>query len=165
MRKANTPMKTPLLLTRHDTTLIGLLAALALVAVFSTNASAQETSDELGRLFFTPERRQTLDRQRQLNIQEQQEIPEDPTLTIDGVVTRSSGKRTAWVNGVAQNENEMPSGVKVTPRRKDPGKVVVQASESPAGNARVGGTVNRNTGEATDLLNGGRITTKSTVAK
>jgi hypothetical protein len=165
MRKANTPMNTPPLLTRLDTILAGLLAALALVVAFCTNASAQESSDELGRLFFTPERRQTLDRQRQLNIQEKQEIPEDPTLTIDGVVTRSSGKRTAWVNGVAQNENEMPSGVKVTPRRKDPGKVVVQANESPAGNARVGGTVNRNTGEATDLLNGGRITTKSSVAK
>lgn len=116
-------------------------------------------------LFFTPERRQTLDRQRQLNIQEKQEIPEDPTLTIDGIVTRSSGKRTAWVNGVAQNENETPSGVSVTPRRKDPGKVVVQASELPAGNARVGGTVNRNTGEATDLLNGGRISTKSSATK
>ena len=168
MRKANTPMNTmnaPPLLTRLDTILYGLLAALALVAAFCTNASAQENSDELGRLFFTPERRQTLDRQRQLNIQEKQEIPEDPTLTIDGIVTRSSGKRTAWVNGVAQNENETPSGVSVTPRRKDPGKVVVQASELPAGNARVGGTVNRNTGEATDLLNGGRISTKSSATK
>jgi hypothetical protein len=165
MRKANTPMNTPPLLNRHDKILAGLLAALALVAAFCTNASAQESPDELGRLFFTPERRQTLDRQRQLNIQEKQEIPEDPTLTIDGVVTRSSGKRTAWVNGVAQYENEMPSGVKVTPGRKDPGKVVVQASESPAGNARVGGMVNRNTGEATDLLNGGRISTKSSATK
>ena len=158
-------MITPPLLTKHDKIPAGRLAALALVAALCTTASAQDSSDELGRLFFTPERRQTLDRQRQLNIQEQQEIPEDPTLTIDGVVTRSSGKRTAWVNGVAQNENEMPSGVKVTPGRKDPGKVVVQASESPASNARVGGTVNRNTGEATDLLNGGRISTKSSATK
>jgi hypothetical protein len=165
MSKAKTPMNMPPLLTRHDRILAALLAALTLLTAFTTNASAQEASDELGRLFFTPERRQTLDRQRQLNIQEKQEIPEDPTLTIDGVVTRSSGKRTAWVNGVAQNENEMPSGVKVTPRRKDPGKVVVQASESPAGNARVGGTVNRNTGEATDLLNGGRINIRSTAKK
>lgn len=168
MRKANTPMNSmnaPLLPTRHDKTLAGLLAVLALFAASCKNASAQETTDELGRLFFTPERRQTLDRQRLFNIQEKQEIPEDPTLTIDGIVTRSSGKRTAWVNGVAQNENEMPSGVSVTPRRKDPGKVVVQASESPAGNTRVGGTVNRNTGEATDLLNGGRISTKSSATK
>jgi len=165
MRKANIPMNTPPLRTRLYTNLAGLLAALALVAAFCTNASAQESSDELGRLFFTPERRQTLDRQRQLNIQEKQEIPEDPTLTIDGVVTRSSGKRTVWVNGVAQNENETPSGVSVTPRRKDPGKVVVQASESPAGNAKVGGTINRNTGVATDLLNGGRISTRSTATK
>ena len=165
MRKANTPMNTPPLLTRLYKILPGLLAAVALVTAISTNALAQESSDELGRLFFTPERRQTLDRLRQLNILEKQEIPEDPTLTIDGVVTRSGGKRTAWVNGVAQNENEMPSGVKVTPRRKDSGKVVVQASESPAGNASVGGTINRNTGEATDLLNGGRISIKSTATQ
>ena len=82
MRKANIPMNTPVMLTRHDTTFIGRLAALALLAAFCTNASAQESPDELGRLFFNPERRQTLDRQRQLNIQEKQEIPEDPTLTL-----------------------------------------------------------------------------------
>ncbi len=140
---------------RYDASLAAGLAALTLIALCPA-ASAEE----LGRLFFTPERRQNLDRQRQLNIQEKQEIPDDPMLTINGVVTRSSGRRTVWINGVAQNENETLSGVAVTPRRKEPGRVVVQADEAPAGNARVGDTVNRNTGEAADLLNGGRISTR-----
>ena len=129
------------------------LCALALIGALGAPASAQE----LGRLFFTPERRQNLDRQRQLNIQEKQEIPEDPTLTINGIVTRNSGKRTTWINGVAQNENETQSGVSVTPSRKDPGNITVQANDAPSAKARVGDTVNRNTGETTNLLGDGQL--------
>ena len=135
--------------------LAGWLCAVTLLTALCPAASAEE---ELGRLFFTPERRQALDRQRQFNIEEKpQEIPEDATFTINGVVTRSSGKRTVWINGVAQNDNERPSGVTIIPNRKAPGKVIVQPNDAPVGNARVGETVNRNTGEATDLLNGGSI--------
>jgi hypothetical protein len=138
-----------------------LLYTLALMCTLLAPAHAQQAPGELGRLFFTPERRQTLDRQRQLNIQEK--VPDDPTLTINGVVTRSSGKRTVWINGAAQNEND--GGVAVTPRHKDPGRVVVEATNAPAANARVGDTVNRTTGETTDLLGGGRISTRPGVAK
>jgi hypothetical protein len=68
-----------------------LIVLLLTIAIVPT-ASAEET---LGRLFFTPERRQALDRQRQLNIQDSKQVVEDPTLTINGMVTRSSGKRTS----------------------------------------------------------------------
>ena len=144
-------------LNRKSGRFAGWLCAFTLLAALCPAANADE---ELGRLFFTPGRRQALDRQRQFNIQEKQEIPEDPTLTINGVVTRSSGKRSAWINGVVQNDNEEPSGVTVIPNRKAPGKVIVRSSEAPAGNARVGETVNRNTGMATDLLGDGQITIK-----
>ena len=117
-------------------------------------AFAEET---LGRLFFTPERRQTLDRQRQFNIQEKQKIPEDPTFTIDGVVTRSSGKRTVWLNGVAQNDEETPSGISITTTRRQPGKVTIRSADNPGGGASVGDTVNRNTGESTNLIGDGKI--------
>ncbi len=153
-------MKTFLPPTTNGVRLAGLLCTFAVLASLSPILNAEE---ELGRLFFTPERRQNLDRQRLLNIQEKQEIPEEPTFTINGLVTRSSGKRTAWINGVSQNENETQSGVSVTPKRREPGKVIVQASESPTANASVGDTVNRNTGEATDLLNGGRISIRRAV--
>ena len=123
-------------------------------AAFSLPAAAEES---LGRLFFTPERRQTLDQQRQFNIQEKQEIPEDPTLTINGVVTRSSGKRTVWVNGVAVRESGPVSGVEVVPMLKNPGRVVINSAEMPAAAANVGNTVHLDTGENTDLLRGGRI--------
>jgi hypothetical protein len=147
-----------------STTRIG-LAALCIVGTLAGLCPPALADEELGRLFFTPERRQTLDRQRQFNIQEKQEIPADPTLTINGVVTRTSGKRTVWINGVAQNENEKSSGVAVTPNRNEPGKVVIQASEAPPARARVGDTVNRNTGESSDLLGGGHIGIKSSTKK
>ena len=105
---------------------------LSLVTIASAEAVAQE-QQELGRLFLTPERRQALDRQRQFNIQEQKEIPADPTLTINGLVTRDSGKRTIWINGMAQHERDTQTA------------------------ARVGDTINRTTGETSDLLRGGRI--------
>jgi len=142
---------------RHSARLSGLLATLIVGLAVCPLASAE---DELGRLFFTPERRQHFDRLRQFNIQQKEEIPADPTLTINGVVTRSSGKRTVWVNGVAQNEREAQSGATITPNRKDPGKVVVDTGEAPPAAARVGDTVNRTTGEATGLLGGGRIGVK-----
>lgn len=119
--------------------------------------AASGADDALGRLFFTPERRQQLDRQREMNILDKQQVQPDPTLTIDGVVTRSSGKGTAWVNGSPQNEDETTSGLTVTSRRGDPGKVLVESGDSPKARARVGETVNRHTGEASDLLNGGRF--------
>jgi hypothetical protein len=128
------------------------LCALLLAGLLPAPAPAQE----LGPLFFTPERRQELDRQREFKLQERQEIPdEDPMLTINGVVTRSSGKRTVWINGVAQDAQA--GGVAVTLNRKNPGTVVVQTEDGPATRANVGDTVNRNTGEASDLLGGGRI--------
>ena len=121
--------------------------------------------EHLGRLFFTPERRQQLDRQREMNVLDRHQVPTDPTLTIDGIVSRSSGKRTAWVNGSPQNEDDVSSGLRVTPRRTGSGEVLVEAHDSPAARARVGETVNRNTGVASDLLNGGRISTRSTAAR
>ena len=119
--------------------------------------AAPATAQELGRLFFTPERREILDRQRQFNIPERTEIPEDPTLTIDGVVTRSSGKRTVWINGVAQNEKDRSPDVTVIPQARNPAHVAVQPAQSPATQARVGDTVNRNTGETTHLIGNGFI--------
>ena len=138
-------------------TLPRLFAIFSMLVVSSVPCASAFAEEALGRLFFTPERRQTLDRQRQFKIQEKQEIPEDPTFTIDGVVTRSSGKRTVWVNGTPLGENGASSDVSVAPVRKNPGLVVIQAGDSSPASAKVGETMHRDTGETTDLLNGGRI--------
>lgn len=145
-------MDGPLALSPHA--LPSCLIVLVLMAMPGPSAIAEE---KLGRLFFTPERREMLDRQRQYNIQDPSEDREDPMLTINGVVTRSSGKRTVWVNGVPQDGTNAASAASVIPNRKDPGKVVVRTSELSTAQAKVGETLNRDTGEAADLLGGGRI--------
>lgn len=130
------------------------MRSLRLVLVAFAFAMPSATSaEELGRLFFTPERRQQLDHQRQFNLEEQRGAPEAPTLTINGVVTRSSGKRTVWVNGVPQED----SGVLVSAKRSNPSKVIVDTNDVPATQVSVGNTLNRDTGETADILGSGKI--------
>jgi hypothetical protein len=129
------------------------LPALLLAAALAAPAAAQE----LGRLFFTPERRQALDRQREVSLVEHREAAGEPALTIDGVVVRSSGRRTVWINGVAHDGGKLP----VTPGRADPGRIVVRTSDGLDAEAKVGDTVDRDTGETASLLGGGQIRIKS----
>jgi hypothetical protein len=134
-----------------------LLPWLVTCAFLLAAAPAAAATEELGRLFFTPERREALDWQRQSGVPERVEIPDEaPVLRIDGVVTRSSGKRTVWINGVAQNDAP-DDGAAVIPERADPGRVLVRPENGPVIRAGVGDTVNRNTGETADRLAGGHI--------
>jgi hypothetical protein len=59
----------------------------------------------------------------------------------------------------------MRGGWSVTTRGRDAGKVRVQAGDAPTANARIGETVNRNTGESRDLLDHGRIVVKPATVK
>jgi hypothetical protein len=61
----------------------------------------------LGRLFFTPEQRSTLDRYRQ---QGNNHFDQEASYTLNGEVRRSSGKNTRWINGEAQT-GPTPRGV------------------------------------------------------
>jgi hypothetical protein len=128
---------------------VHLTCALCLAAALPPPAAAQE----FGRLVFSPERRQALDRQRESNFVERGEAAAHPALTIDGVVTRASGRRTVWINGVAHDGDEVP----VTPSRANPGKIVVRTPDGLNAEAAVGDTVNRETGETAGLLGDGRI--------
>ena len=141
--------------------------ALGVCFVLATPCSAAGDQEALDRLFFTPERRQQLDRQREMNTLDSQQVPAEPMITVDGIVTRSSGRRTAWINGSPQHEREMGSDFTVTPYRGDPGRVLVEANDARTARARVGETVNRNTGETSNLLNGGevRVNRRTTAAR
>ena len=133
------------------------------IASGALHAFPAQAEEPLGRLFFTPERRQQLDSQREHKALPEQEIQSAPALTIDGVVTRSSGRRTVWVNGVAYSEKDVPGDFRITPRRGDAAQILVQpdrssaASASDASSVRVGETVNRDTGETERLLGDGSI--------
>lgn len=114
-------------------------------------------SVDLGRLFFTPERRQALEYQRNFNVQEAQTL-QGTTMSLDGVVYRSSGKSTVWINRQAQNEGETArTGVSATVSAKSPGKALLAPGEEVAAELKVGETMNRATGERNTRLGGGRV--------
>jgi len=87
----------------------------SLVAALATLPSAS-WGEPIGRLFFTPDERSNLDRARLTGgIAERQEsaLARQPeSLTLNGLVKRSSGKTTVWINKLAQNETDLPPSSK-----------------------------------------------------
>ena len=109
-------------------------------------AAAQEN---LGRLFFTEQQRQDLDRRRQANIQEAATVVES-LVTVNGQVSRSSGKSTAWINGVPQESARKP---------RDPARVTLPGGESePAVSIKIGQTLDKVRGEIKDPAAGDIVT-------
>ncbi len=114
-------------------------------------------AEPLGRLFLTPERRAMLERQRQQNVQTAQTL-EGTVMSLDGVVTRSSGKTTVWINQHAQHENTVGTGVTAAVATRTPGRVVLTPTDETPAPLRVGEAINRGTLERADGLDGGRVT-------
>jgi hypothetical protein len=114
---------------------------------------------ELGRLFFTPERRLALERQRTNNVREAQTL-QGTTMSLDGVVQRSSGKSTVWINRQAQNENDGGrTGVSAAVSAKTPGSALLAPGEEAPARLKVGEAMNRATGERDTRLGGGVVVT------
>lgn len=113
-------------------------------------------TQELGRLFLTPQQRQDLDRRRAANIQEALVVQES-SLTVEGRVSRSSGKTTTWINRTPQHDSQS---------NKDPTQVTLPAGEGqPEVTLKVGQTHDNVRLEVRDGLAGGKIgVTKSTGA-
>ena len=121
------------------------------LVLLSLAAPAAAAADELGRLFFTPEQRQDLDRRRASNRAEEEapQIREGP-LTLDGHVQRSSGRTTTWINGTPQYD-EPPAG-------RDAARVTVVPNVGvPGVSLKVGETYERASGAVSGVLNGGEI--------
>jgi hypothetical protein len=121
-------------------------------------SSATAAADELGRLFFTPQQRQDLDRRRATNRVEEviPQIQEGP-LTLEGHVRRSGGMAVTWVNGVPQYDSRAS---------RDPARVTVVPNEGEPGvSLKVGQIYERTSGEVRDRLNGGSITVGKAASK
>src|SRR5713226_7719315 len=95
------------------------LLASALLALTPQPAVAY---DNLGRLFLTPQQRHDLDRRRQANIQDSA-VSAESLVTVNGQVSRSSGRTTTWINGVPQETARKP---------RDPAKVTLPGGEGEA---------------------------------
>ncbi|MCX7165454.1 MAG: hypothetical protein NTV11_04160 [Rhodocyclales bacterium] len=114
---------------------------------------------EIGRLFFTPDRRAALERQRTFNVQEAQTL-QGTTMSLDGVVQRSSGKTTVWINRQAQTESEASrTGVSAVLSTKTPGSALLAPGDEAPARLKVGEAMNRATGERNTRLGGGMVVT------
>ena len=140
-----------------------LTAALATCSLLLSTAAF--AAEPLGKLFLTPERRAALERQRQLNIQETQQVIEGATLTVSGVVHRSGGKATTWVNGAPQDDQSAATGVRVEIDRANPARTTVVAGEESPASLKVGEAINRATRETTSGVGEGRISVKREASK
>jgi hypothetical protein len=137
----------------------GLASLVGLGMLVPAHAADAANAPELGRLFFTPERRAVLERQRTLNVQETQAL-QGTTMSLDGVVYRSSGKATVWVNRQAQTENEASrTGVSAVISPKTPGSALLAPGEEAPAQLKVGEAMNRATGERNTRLGNGSVTT------
>ena len=126
-----------------------LFAGAFLLWVATGQVAAQEN---LGRLFFTEQQRQELDRRRQANIREAAVIVES-TVTVNGQVSRSSGRSTTWINGIPQESARKPP---------DPARVTLPGGEgAPSVSLKIGQTLDKVRGEIRDPVAGGSIVTPS----
>jgi len=118
-----------------------LVAALLLAA-----PSAYAADASLGRLFYTPQQRAELDRKRATNAIETEVVVES-LVTVNGRVSRSSGKTTTWINGVPQYD---------TYTGKDPARIAID--DNGRGTAvSVGDTLDRTRGEVRPVIEPGGI--------
>lgn len=97
-----------------------LTAAIVLMLGAGTVAGADP-----GRLFFTPAQRATLDNLRKQNIKtapgsdQEQAGPTQQYVSVDGVVRRSDGKSTVWLNNRAVSGQRAAGGLNVSTSNND----------------------------------------------
>ena len=116
-------------------------------------------SQEVGRLFFTPDQRAALDARRKARVPDRPAMTSvvSPTTRLDGYVKRSGGRSTVFVNGEALLEGTADAPV-VDPERRG-GRVPVTGGDGrPRVELRPGEVLDRDTGAVRDVLGeGGRV--------
>lgn len=126
----------------------------ALLVVFATLPSPSQ-GESLGRLFFTPDERGNFDRARLSGGNIEQEGSADQqleSLSLNGIVKRSSGKSTVWINNLAQNEIDFPLVSKrQTVKTRLPDFPVLVQKTGKTVILKVGQTLNIDSGEIREI--------------
>jgi len=129
-----------------------LITATLLIALGTPGFSQEPV---LGRLFLTPEQRTALDNARRNRIraeavaataEKKPRIPPARNVTINGVVSRSDGESTIWVNG-RPTEGQTDDGMHVTISPDSQSSVVVREPVK-------GKRVRLKVGQSADLISG-----------
>ena len=126
-----------------------------LAFILSCVSGLAVAAEPLGRLFFTPAQRATLDAGKQLDLpkktqtQQQQPTVQGPrSVTVNGMVRRSDGESTVWVNGKPSTETR-PGSAPITAKPTGSTGVRVRVMDSES-RLRVGQTLDRRTGKVTE---------------
>lgn len=123
--------------------------------------SPANAADPTGRLFFTPQQRAILDAARvrspvpepdvtPVPVVAQPEPPPPPParVTVNGIVRRSDGSETLWVNDKVLQNRQMTGGVAVG--GVDGNRVSVRLPEGGSVGVKVGQTVDPSSGKVTE---------------
>ena len=93
------------------------LSFLFLLMPLSTASAVDYSEVMLGKVFTTPTERQSIDNSKRDDVPQESVRRVAPTnVKINGVVIRSNGSNTAWVNGKQSSGNRTTGGVKVLTR-------------------------------------------------
>lgn len=120
----------------------------AIVMLLSAGSAA---GADLGRMFFTPAQRATLDNARKQNIrvevgsENEQAAPVPQNVSVNGLVRRSDGKSTVWLNNRAISDQHA-AGLNVTTVKND-NRVKLSVPES-------GRSVDLKVGQTVEILSG-----------
>jgi hypothetical protein len=142
---------------------------LCLLLAWATSAGV--CAQPLGRLFFAPDERATLDASRgQKHVPKKsaatESVPEVPPapqiITFDGLVNRSDGRSTAWLNNKPFDEREVRSSLPVNGRIRPDGTLTLQVP-------RTGASIDLKVGQRAELPSGrvapGNPTSANVVAR
>lgn len=123
----------------------GLLLTFSFLLGLPALAQTPAQPAPLGKLFLTPEKRQALERQRQYNLSDDE--TDGDTLRLDGVVRRSSGYNSVWINQRMQPQARTSGGAAA-----DAASSPVELEQGRQIRLQVGESVNRNTQERKNVL-------------
>ena len=105
------------------------LMATLLVLLANNPILAQD--ETLGRLFYTARQRAALDANiRSINKKLDKPTPIPPSVILNGIVTRSDGERTVWIDGRAYHRADT-GDVRVTTRSANPGTAELEVGGVP----------------------------------
>lgn len=90
----------------------------------------------MGRLFFTPEQRSRMDvarqQERKIDLEEEQPdiAPPAASITLNGVITRSDGKTTLWINNRIQSGEKIGPDIALPGRGKNVGQISITTPDA-----------------------------------
>ncbi len=135
--------------------------AACLVCGFAAAAPSALAADPLGRLFLTPDQRSRLEARRQLKVVDtatvqteraEDEAPVASYLTVQGEITRSSGRQTIFINGVPYSSPNSPKGIQLSPGRRAGQVIIVPSDTSAPVELKVGQSLDKNSLTVDDAL-------------